>query len=310
MKSRSLSIALVSWLVATMGGAARADEPTSATFLGTPDDTIIQRLCEQPVARLELNRAGTTVKFKAVMADGTRASLRPAQSNEAGYFKADVAAYRLSRALGLGTVAPACIRTVTREQIFGAAGANAIRERLEKQLQWSADGATIAASMVIWVDKVRSAGLDGDVHAWRPLLSQAAKLDGAAPAAVARAAEGGRLIAFDYLIDNWDRWSGSNTFRVGANGPFVWLDNAAGFGHYGAAAARRNEKQFAGVERFSRALVAALRRTDEAALARALAAADLPERSLHQLAARRTALLRRVDELIARHGEARVLCFD
>ena len=73
---------------------------------------------------------------------------------------------------------------------------------------------------------------------------------------------------------------------------------------------RRNEGQLDGVERFSRALVAALRATSDADLATALAPAALAKRELHQLAERRTALLQRIDALITKYGEPAVLSWE
>ena len=186
----------------------------------------------------------------------------------------------------------------------------AAQARFDQELTWNPDGKTIEASVVIWVDKVRSAGLDQDQGDWRPLLQQARPIGNAPAALVAHAAEGSRLIAWDFLIANWDRWSGSNTFRVGKDGPFVWLDNAAGFGPYSPGAVRRNEGQLRPVERFSRALVGAMKRATEAQLTDALAPAGLPPRALQQLFSRRTALLAHIDALIAKHGEPAVLCFD
>jgi hypothetical protein len=288
----------------------RARTAAAAGFLGGDDEAVIRRLCEQPLGRLELNRQGTTLKFKATMRDGTRGSLRPAQTADAGYFRADVASYRLSRALGLHTVPPSCLRTLGRDQIEGAAGAQRVAARLKTEVGWSADGKRVEASVVAWVDHVRSAELDKDLAAWRRLLAQSARLDGASEALRVHAAEGSRLIAWDFLIANWDRWSGSNTFRVGASGPFVWLDNAAGFGHYGGGATRRNESQLVGVERHSRSFIAALRSRTDGELGAALGPAGLSARELKQLLERRTELLRRVDELIAKYGAERVLCFD
>jgi hypothetical protein len=287
-----------------------AARPEAAPFGGAGDDALLKQLCEQPITTLQVNRQGTTIKFKAVMADGTRGSLRPAQPSDAGYFRADVAAYLLARALGLGTVAPSCLRTVTREQILGAEGADRIAPRLLKDVSWSGDGKTVAASVVLWVDHVRSAGLEQDLAAWRPLLEQSGALAGASETLRRHAAEGSRLLAWDFLIANWDRWSGSNTFRIGRDGPYVWLDNAAGFGHYSAASKHRNEAQLEHVERFSRALVGAMRALGDEQLGRALGPAGLSPRELKQLLERRAAFLRHVDALIAKYGAERVLCFD
>jgi hypothetical protein len=310
--SRLVALSIVIGLLAFMDARTHADEepPVAGPYGGPGDDEVLRRLCQQPIASLQVNRQGTTIKFKAVMADGTKASLRPAQPNDAGYHRADVAAYLLARALGLGTVAPACLRTVTREQLLGADGAQRIADHLTRDVTWSADGKTVEASVVLWVDHVRSAELERDQAAWRPLLAQASALAEAPEALRHHAAEGSRLVAWDFLIANWDRWSGSNTFRIGKDGPYVWLDNAAGFGHYSAASKHRNESQLAPVERFSRAFVRALRVVTDEQLRRALAPAGLSSRELKQLYERRDALLHHVDALVAKHGAERVLCFD
>lgn len=284
--------------------------PATATFLGIPDDDILHRLCEQPVTKLEFNPRGTTVKFKATLADGTVASLRPAQENTAGYFRADVAAYRLSRALGLGTVAPSCLRTMPRAAILGAVGPGPRADRLAEELQWEADGESIQVSLVAWVDRVRAGGLEKDADAWRPLLLQSSALRAAPPRLQSRAAEGSRLITWDFLITNWDRWSGGNTFRIGADGPWVWLDNAAGFGHSPPPVRRHNEAQLRPVERYSRSFITALRQISPEELAAALVPAGLAPPTLRQLLERRDVLLRRVDLLVAKYGEAQVLCFE
>jgi hypothetical protein len=287
---------------------APAPSPSGPSFLGTPDDEILKRLCEQPIAKLKANYQGTTIKFKATMADGTVGSLRPAQVNEAGYWRADIAAYRVSRALGLGTVAPACERTVTREEISAGAPPK-ILARLEKEVKWSADGKTVLASVVAWVDKVQSAELEKSRSEWRPLLSQKSPLT-AAEDVVTVAAEGSRLITFDYLIANWDRWSGANTFRVGRHGPYVWLDNAAGFGHYSPAMRKRNESELRDVERFSRRFVEALRGASEDALTVELRAAGLSDRERSDFLGRRRDLLARIDELTKRYSDKDVLPFE
>ena len=122
------------------------------------------------------------------------------------------------------------------------------------------------------------------------------------------AREASRLIAWDVLIANWDRWSGGNTFRVGQRE--VWLDNAAGFGRYAKEMQRKNEKPLVGVERFSRSLIGALSGVSEEQLRLALAPARLSRVQEQELMARRRDLLRYVDELVAKYGIAEVLCFD
>ena len=271
------------------------------------DEALLARLCGQPPRSLEPLRKGTTLKLKIVVTDGAIGVLRPAQRNEAGYFRADVAAYLLAQRLGLDQVPPACLRTVAREQLLAAAGE--LRPRFEREVTWSKDGRGAEAAVVAWVDHVASSHLAESRREWQPLLAQGRPLVGA-PSLLRAAAQASELLTWDFLIANWDRWSGSNTFAVGKSGPAVWLDNAAGFGRYSPPMRRRNEGHLAGLERFSRRFVTALRAVGDEELERALRPAGLPLMAVRQLTARRATLLHHIDGLIARFGDAAVLCFD
>ena len=302
-----------------------------ATFLGESDDAILQRLCSEPIVRLKTLGQGSTLKYKAYFADGSKAVLRPDQALPQGYFRADIAAYRLSRALGLGTVPPACERTIEIERLREVTGDETWLARLDDELRPRSrdDRQTVRVSMVYWVQGVRDAGLEKTQRAWRPLLGQDHALPGDAgtsdspdstseakaetdddAATLDQAREASRLIAWDFLLANWDRWSGGNTFRIGQTGPAVWLDNAAGFGRYRPAAQRRNERTLRRVQRFSRNFVNALQSADEATLRTALAPASLSDAEMDSLLARRDVLLAYIDELSAEHGADQVLAFD
>jgi hypothetical protein len=284
------------------------DPAARPSFLGADDDALLERLCGEELSSLEPLGQGTTVKFKARFSGDLEAAVRPAQTLAAGNFRADIAAYRLSRELGLGTVPPACARTLDRAALAAAAGP-ALDERLDTEVRWSVDRRA-EASVTYWVKGVKSADLEKNRRAWRALLAQTADLDRAAPRLAESAAEGSRLLVWDFLIGNWDRWSGANTFRVGDDGPFVWLDNAAGFGAESEKTRARRAAKLDGVERYSRALVTALRDTSDERLRAALVPAALSERAIAELLERRQILLARIDGLVAEHGEESVLAFD
>jgi hypothetical protein len=291
---------------------AEEEAPYRATFLGQPDDDLLSKLCDQPIKSLEPNpKGGTTIRFKAVLADGTRASVRLAQTLEEGYYRADIAGYWLARAFGLGNVAPACERSFTRAELTAAAakGKPKWQQRLDKELRWSADGKSVLASIAFVPDGVVSGDLEQDLKVWRPLLVQTAKLAGGKHL-LADAAEGSRTTSWDYLTANWDRWSGANTFRAGKDGPWLWLENAAGFGKYGAKAQRSNENRLHAVERFSRSFVGAVRAASDEDLRLILAPSNLTPRELDEFIARRKFFITWIDTLIAKHGEDNVLVFD
>lgn len=73
------------------------------------DDDILARICAEPFSALEPLGQGTTVEFKARFAGDLDAAVRPAQSLVAGNFRADIAAYLLSRELRLGSVRPPAV---------------------------------------------------------------------------------------------------------------------------------------------------------------------------------------------------------
>lgn len=260
-------------------------------------------LCTDPLVIDKPLGQGTTIKFKAHAGDA-KVVIRPDQRLAAGNYRADVAAYHLATGLGLETVPFGCVRRIDRAALEAVAG-DALRTRLADELAWADDG-TVAISVVAWVDGVKPAKLEESRTRWRAQLAQTEPL---APELAGVAAEGSRLAVWDFLIANWDRWSGGNTFRL-ADGRFVWLDNAAGFGRELSRTRNARARTMRTTERFSRSLVAALRRLDDAALDALLARADLAPARIADVRARRDLILAHVDALIAAHGEARVLVFE
>jgi predicted MFS family arabinose efflux permease len=291
---RRARVAVLAAAVAIAPQVAGADE----TAPRLPIAPIAADLCAAPLVVDKPLGMGSTIKFKA-RAGGRKVVLRPAQTSAAGNYRADVAAYRLAVAMGLDGVPLACERRVTRADLVAVAP-TALRARLDTEIAWAADD-TIAVSVVAWVDGVKSADLEDRRATWRPQLALAAAL----PIDTTDVAEGSRLAVWDFLIANWDRWSGGNTFRVGSR--FVWLDNAAGFGREHARTRTKRAAAFARTERFSRSLITALRTVDIDA---ALAGSGLAPKRIAEVAARRDIILAHVDHVIAAHGDDAVLVFD
>ncbi len=121
------------------------------------------------------------------------------------------------------------------------------------------------------------------------------------------------LLVFDYLINNWDRFSGVPEFWgvncQFANGRFVSIDNGAAFPR------TPNEKparQLKRVQRFSRTLVQAVRALDhDKTLARLFPEATPFEiERFETFWQQRSLFLAYVDELVAAHGAEAVLFFE
>ena len=119
------------------------------------------------------------------------------------------------------------------------------------------------------------------------------------------------MLAFDFLINNWDRFSGAypGVNCQFANGRFVSIDNGASFM---TRRPTRPREWLHLTQRFSRSLVTEVRRLDPEALWPIL----FPQPSTAEGAMftafveRREAFLVYVDGLIAEHGESAVLFFE
>jgi len=146
---------------------------------------------------------------------------------------------------------------------------------------------------------------------WKKYLRPGATIP---PGDVALCRQISDMIAFDFLIDNIDRWTGNNAQVSPDSSVLYFMDNTMSLtadrrGH------RKSETYLSRVATFSRRLVERLRglTADEVrtAVAEDIEPFDslLTERELDALMSRRDALLEYIDGLIAEHGEDKVLAF-
>lgn len=122
------------------------------------------------------------------------------------------------------------------------------------------------------------------------------------------------IFVFDYLTNNWDRWSEREEyFGVNnhfADGRMISLDNGAAFHTLSSS---RVDQRFDPVQRFSRSMVFSVRRLDpswaDPILFEDIGLEGTEEQRLKVFWARRTELLKRIDTLRSLHGDDQVLYF-
>lgn len=231
---------------------------------------------------------------------------------EDGY-RHELAAYRISRLLGLDNVPPAIFRRVRWKEINQRFHEDMLDRRavLRRSVLWDEDGSAPAAA-VYWVKGMRSAGLE------RKARWQAWVRDGEIPkgkAALAR--DLSTMTVFDLLIGNWDRFSGGNLPMDAERQRALLRDNDRAFST--PLLDRRYENLLAalmGTSRFSKELVRRLEALDEASILAELqydpSHASEPLLNAQQLAdmlARRDTILSYIAALIEAKGEAQVLFF-
>jgi hypothetical protein len=299
---------------------APADAGTRAPsrgFLGLDDDALLARICDAPIERMERNRGGSTISFRLRLEGAQKALFKPQQRASVANFRAELAAYRMSRLLGLHRVPPACGRLVSRQLLQHTADASGdapFSQRVLTELLGRED--RVPGAVLFWVP--------GQLEEVPDAASYPALLDLAQPLAPERAAlaaELSTLIVFDLLNDNVDRWSGGNILRqrsaTGAPpGAMLFMDNGASFSALNDGLGARpadQARRLQAMGRFSRSLIARLRGLTAASIAAAMAddplGPCLSDAQIRAVLTRRDLVLARVAEATRAHPEADVLAF-
>jgi hypothetical protein len=273
------------------------------TFGGLPEDRILDAIRTGRIVGRQ-NVGSTSVNFHLRLAGDIDAAWKPRTSTHGETYRAEIAAYRLNRMLGLSRVPPAVSRSVPRSALHLAPTSPVIAER----------DLTVRGAAIYWVPVLRDSLIDRprEIERWSSWLRQGREV----PADQrTRAEEISTLLVFDFLTGNWDRWSGANV-PMDAAGHLIYRDNNGAFEEpfvlglmqNGMAWLRRSQRFSASVIARARALTDASIR-EEMALDGDPAHPPLTEAQRRSLLRRRDALLVYVDGLIRRHGEAAVLAF-
>jgi hypothetical protein len=303
----------------------------------TDEDELRVRLGSEAVVAARKGSGGRTLAFKLSLASGIQAYLKPEQAVSSAHWYAEVAAYHLDRALGLGRVPPVVSRSIDWSSLRRAAAG----DRRAAELAIGKDG-RVRGALIYWLnERLVSASTPAGWENWlrfeafgRSTVSpyQRAAAYGAAlnrahqrmlrreppeafydavptPERPELPAELSDMIVFDFLTLNFDRFGGSNAnvLLLGEGGPLIFLDNGDGFS---PGPPRRHvlDTRLAPVSRFRKRTIEALRAFDmrafSARLAREPLAPILDARALAGLAVRREIVLEHVAAQSKRYGDA------
>lgn len=290
---------------------------------------------------------GSTLTFKCRLRGENAGAIKPLQSRKQSNYKSEIAAYRLCGLLSCDFKIPWNRPIRIEKSLFNTLYQRAksskrdVYRREFGDLTWTtADGGQyLYATLKDWVPDFTGFPIEA-TRLWKSWLSQERYVEKFDPfqealspirkyaflpkryealmrqskgmTTEALASEISQVLTFDYLIGNWDRFSGVQKWW-GINcqykdGHIISIDNGAGFG-YGTN--ERVVERFMMVERFSAHFIERLRSLDEQETLSLLypdaTAGDI--KSFNQFWKMRELALSRVDKLIDRYGEARVLSF-
>jgi hypothetical protein len=252
----------------------------------------------------------TSVVFKVKLKSGLEICFKPESKRGKTRYRGEIAAWRLAVALGLHNVIPAMPRTFDAAELSTALDANA-RELFGKEAVVR-DGKVRGAAMG-WLTKLEFLPLE--TPPWRTRFTGWLGAGDMPDDQRALAAQISNLLVFDLMTGNWDRWSGANVGIDRPSNTLLYVDNDGAFfdppppGPLAAQLAMVNK-----AERFSKSFVAALRKLEPIPLSDAIGedmpgTALLSAKVLSGVDERRRKALAHIDELIAKQGEAAILCF-
>lgn len=289
-------------------------------IFGVADDELLAPLGVAKVSKIKFNHGGTSLSIRLDFANGVRASFKPEQTFAQSDPRREIAAYRIDRLLGIGHVSPTKEYSVPIADLLAVADAGFL-EYYTKRIteEGVARAGVLHGELQWWIPEIKLAAIEGqriDEPGGRAIWTEQLQIGvKQKPELRGMLAQISTCILYDLVIDNSDRWSGSNTEMSPDGKTLFFMDNTlsfskATFGHEISVLSMRR------IQMFPKKLVERLRKLTLEEIETALAmpadsklAPLLKPFEIHAILARRDNMLKWIDQLIAKYGEDQVLAF-
>jgi hypothetical protein len=290
-----------------------------ATVFEAPDDVLLAPIGAAPVIKIKPNHGGTSLSLRFVFANGARASFKPEQTWPHSDPRREGAAYRIDRLLQIGHVPPAKPIQFTVDELVNAAEPM-LKTYVTRRLadEGIARDGVLHGMVSWWIPEIRDAKLgklrvdeSESITEWTGYLQIGVPIPPHYRSMVEQLVT---CVIFDIIVDNADRWSGSNTKASPDQKTLYFMDNTLSFSQF-TWGHDNNVRPMRRIQKFPRGLMkrvrAMTRESIEAALDLRGQDAGLgpllePE-EITAILARRDHVLEYVDALIAQFGEDAVL---
>ncbi|MBM4355807.1 MAG: hypothetical protein FJ109_18790 [Deltaproteobacteria bacterium] len=268
------------------------------------DDPALAEVLEQAeiVGKVSRLTGGNMIKYVFRLKDGSPEGLKvvfkPAQVGDWGDWKNEIAAYRIDQALGFRLV-PATARRELPFSLFDLSDPKVAAALRPDALEPPGPDETVEGALQVWVPSSHVAE-EGEGRAWAEKMltelgTTAGDLEDRVTAAVFV-----RLVIFDFLLSNPDRYSGGNMLRD-SGGRYWAIDNAGAF-----VGCVRPKTDLLKLRRFEKVAVERLKKLDRKTLRTQLKGL-LTDGRFRTFWKRRREVLERVRELSSKLGKSKVL---
>jgi len=288
-------------------------QETPGMWAGRADEEWLREIQNSEIVSISFNRGGSSVSLRLNFANGSSAAFKPDQFHEQTVPRYEIAAYRINRLLGLSRVPPATWRVISKKEIFEKLDKNSrpYRRRIEEETVWRKDG-TVAGEVSVWIPVVRILPLDTAEYR-RKWVSWLAPFDAMDRESYSLAGQISIMNLFDFLMNNPDRYTGSNTMTDERMRHLYFMDNTWAC-HPSPDGSTIGKVYLRLTRRYSERMIRSLRRIDEAALRRHVLEPSAPwaildDREIQALLARRDLMLREITRNIAQYGWEKTVIF-
>lgn len=248
-----------------------------------------------------------SLSLKLTLKSGDKAVFKPVLKHNDRGLK-EVAAFLVARHLGVNIVPPSTIKKIPLNKILRSLTKDFpdSAEELRKKSVTDSSG-FVHGAVIAWVDKLDPDGIQklGGHKAIFKLLTRAGR-----KANPEMASHASKMAIFDYLIGNWDRFTGGNYFPEPDGKRFVLIDHNNAFARLSEGQSRRLERVLGRVEWFPADFARRIEALQPSDITGILAKEPgngshplLNDKDIERLFARKRVLISKMRELVDRYGE-------
>ncbi|MBU1239706.1 hypothetical protein KKF84_21745 [Myxococcota bacterium] len=280
----------------------------------TKDEKLIKHIQTAKIKAIGFNIGGSTISLRLDFTDGSSAAFKPDQFHEETVPRYEIAAYHINKLLGMSRVPPSSWRVITKKELVNKLKGVTFsqRRRILREVKFYKDG-TVKGEVSHWVPVINYLHLES--MTWRSKwMSWLAPYDQLFRDQFLMAAQISNMILFDFIINNPDRFTGSNTLSTPDKSHLYYMDNTFSFypNDQGSGMARIYMSQ---VRRFSKKMIDNLKKLTKAAIKKEIAKVKNPpwtiltEKELNSVIKRRDYLMEHIVKTVAHHGWSKSVVF-